>query len=394
MGIEVIKDKCVGCGLCVKSCAYDAICLVEKLAVIDFNKCVLCGACVEACKFDAILIRKEEKSVSNLSQFSGILVVGEHRDGVIHHVTYELVSKARILADNLGVSVSCLIIGSGISQEDLNKVIFAGAEKIIKIDNDTCKYFNDELYSKIVTQVINEEHPEIVLTGATAEGRALIPLVAVALKTGLTADCTELAIDGERRLLLQTRPAFGGNIMATIICPNHRPQISTVRPKVMKIIFDEKRTGEIIDKSSISQTAKLMTILETVKEESTTGNIADADIIVSGGRGIGKPENFELLTHLAKLLNGAVGASRAAVDSGWIPYSHQVGQTGKTVGPKLYIACGISGAIQHQVGMRGSDFIVAINKDSSAPIFDIADLGIVGDLHEIIPEFIKILERN
>ncbi|HDS09178.1 MAG TPA: electron transfer flavoprotein subunit alpha [Firmicutes bacterium] len=394
MSLEIIKDKCVGCGLCKTACAYDAICLIDKLAVIDFNKCVLCGACVDSCKFDAIILRKEEKFVSNLNEYSGIMVIGEHRDGALHPVTYELVSKARVLADNLGISVSCLIIGFGLTEGQVQKVIHAGAEKVFKVDSPECKYFNDELYANLVSAIIRSEKPEIVLTGATAEGRALIPLVAVSLKTGLTADCTELSIDSERRLLLQTRPAFGGNIMATIICPHHRPQISTVRPKVMKISFDEKRRGEVIDRSSAVQVSRLMKVLETVKEESTTGNIADADIIVSGGRGVGKPENFQQLDRLAKLLNGALGASRAAVDAGWISYSHQVGQTGKTVGPKLYIACGISGAIQHQVGMRGSDYIVAINKDSTAPIFDIADLGIVGDLHEVIPEFIKILERS
>ncbi|MCK4665303.1 electron transfer flavoprotein subunit alpha, partial [Candidatus Dependentiae bacterium] len=387
MSIEIIKSKCVGCGLCIPVCVYDAIKLIDKIAVIDLDKCTLCGACVEACNFDAIILTKEEKKDKDISDYSGILVVGEFRHGEVHHVTYELVSKARKLAGKLDdVNVSCLIMGTDMPEDSLEKIITAGADKVIKIDNPELKFFNDEVFSKLVTEVLINEKPEIVLTGATSEGRALIPLVAVSLRTGLTADCTGLDIDPEKKLLLQTRPAFGGNIMATIICPNHRPQIATVRPKVMKIILDSNRKGEIIEKKDIKVSRKLTEILETVKDESTHVNVADADIVVSGGRGVGGPKNFELIEKLADLLKAAVGASRAAVDSDWITYSHQVGQTGKTVAPKLYIACGISGAVQHQVGMRSSDFIIAINKDSSAPIFDIADIGIVGDLFEVIPE--------
>lgn len=395
MSIEILHDKCVGCGICVQACAYDAICLVKNFAVIDFNKCTLCGACVDACKFDAILLRKTEREAEqDLTQFKGILVVGEFRNGDIHHVTYELVSKARILADALETDVKCLIMGSKIPEDEINRIFHAGADKVIKIDQPALEFFNDEIMTRLVTDIITEYKPEIVLTGATAEGRALIPQVAIKLKTGLTADCTELDIDSEKKLLLQTRPAFGGNIMATIICPDNRPQISTVRPKVMKVNLDETRTGEVIDKSDMKYKSKFMEVLEFIKEETGTMNIADADIIVSGGRGLGKPENFELLEKLAKLLNAAVGASRAAVDAGWIPYSHQVGQTGQTVAPKLYIACGISGAIQHQVGMRSSDHIIAINRDADAPIFEIADLGIVGDLFEVVPELIKKIEKE
>ncbi len=395
MSIEIINSECVGCGLCIPVCVYDAIKLVEEIAVIDLDKCTLCGACVEVCNFDAIVLTKEEKTDKDISDYSGILVVGEFRNGEVHHVTYELVSKARILAGKLGdVNVSCLIMGTDMPEDSLEKIITAGADKVIKIDNPELNFFNDEIFSKLVTEVLIEEKPEIVLTGATSEGRALIPLVAVSLRTGLTADCTSLDIDQEKKLLLQTRPAFGGNIMATIICPNHRPQIATVRPKVMKIILDSNRKGEIIEKKDITISRKLTEILETVKDESTHINVADADIVVSGGRGVGNPQNFELIEKLADLLKAAVGASRAAVDAEWIPYSHQVGQTGKTVAPKLYIACGISGAVQHQVGMRSSDFIIAINKDSSAPIFDIADIGIVGDLFEVIPELIKLIEKN
>jgi electron transfer flavoprotein alpha subunit len=225
-------------------------------------------------------------------------------------------------------------------------------------------------------------------------GRSFIPRVAVELKTGLTADCTELSIDTENRQLLQTRPAFGGNIMATIRCPDHRPQMATVRHKVMTPIKrDPNRKGKIIqEKINFDQTKIVSKLLKFVRDESQQVNLTDADIIVSGGRGVKNADNFKLLRGLAAKLNAAIGASRAAVDSGWIPYSHQVGQTGKTVKPKIYIACGISGAIQHLVGMQSSDIIIAINKDPDAPIFKVADFGVVGDLFEVIPALIKKLE--
>jgi electron transfer flavoprotein alpha subunit len=242
--------------------------------------------------------------------------------------------------------------------------------------------------------LINEYKPEIVLCGATSTGRSLIARVAVKIDAGLTADCTALDIDQERGLLLQTRPAFGGNIMATIICPNHRPQMSTVRHKVMKEAeIDKSRTGQIIKKTYSDETLSSRTkILDVIEEEGQTINLSEADIIVSGGRGLGKPESFRLLHDLADAIGGAVGASRAAVDSDWIAYSHQVGQTGKTVCPKIYIACGISGQIQHLAGMSSSDIIIAINKDPDAPIFKVANYGIVGDLFEIVPALTKKLK--
>ncbi|MDH5769542.1 MAG: electron transfer flavoprotein subunit alpha/FixB family protein, partial [Nitrospirota bacterium] len=254
--------------------------------------------------------------------------------------------------------------------------------------------FNDEPYSQLFIQLIRKHQPEIVLAGATPIGRSFIPRVAARLGTGLTADCTSLEIDRETRNLLQIRPAFGGNIMATILCPNKRPQMATVRPRVMKRgQYNEKRTGEIIpvNPDGISTRTK---VVETVKEISDIFvNLQEADIIISGGRGLGNPQGFKLLEKLAGLLGGAVGSSRAAVDEGWISYSHQVGQTGKTVCPKIYFACGISGAVQHLVGMQSSDIIIAINKNPEAPIFNVATYGIVGDLYEIIPLFIKKIKE-
>jgi electron transfer flavoprotein alpha subunit len=272
--------------------------------------------------------------------------------------------------------------------EDLVKY---GADKVIYYNSEKLENFQDDSYGQLVAEFIDKEKPAIVLAGATAIGRSFIPKVAARVWGGLTADCTKLEIDVEKRLLLGTRPAFGGNLMATIICPLHRPQMATVRHKVMKPAQrNDSRTGEVIvntvDNAQLCIRTKIANI---VKEMESTVNITEADIIVSGGRGMQDPKNLPLLKDLAEALGGAVGASRAAVDAGWIPYSHQVGQTGKTVCPKLYIACGISGSVQHMAGMQSAEYIIAINKDPNADIFQIANLGIVGDALEILPALTK-----
>jgi len=274
-----------------------------------------------------------------------------------------------------------------------------GADKIYIVDAPELKNYQDDSYTNVIVKLVEEYKPEIVLCGATTIGRSMISRVAVRIDAGLTADCTGLDIDEKERLLLQTRPAFGGNIMATIITPNHRPQMSTVRHKVMKEAdIHKSHKSEVIKKTYSADILKSRTtLLDIVEEIEETVNLAEADIIVSGGRGLGKPENFAMIKELAKVVGGAVGSSRAAVDAGWMPYSHQVGQTGKTVCPKLYIACGISGQIQHLIGMQSSKVIVAINKDPDAPIFKVATYGIVGDLFEVVPaltkEFSKILKK-
>ncbi|GAI73926.1 unnamed protein product, partial [marine sediment metagenome] len=259
------------------------------------------------------------------------------------------------------------------------------------VDSPHLKYYQDDPYTKVLIELINEYRPEVVLCGATIIGRSLIAKVAVEVNTGLTADCTGLDIDPEKGLLLQTRPAFGGNIMATIITPNHRPQMATVRHKVMKeAAVNKNLKGVLIEKEYKDEILSTRTsLIDIVEEMEETVNLAEADIIVSGGRGLGCPENFKVIRELALVLGGAMGSSRAAVDAGWIPYSHQVGQTGKTVCPKIYIACGISGQIQHLIGMQSSKIIVAINKDPDAPIFKVATYGIVGDLFQIIPALTK-----
>jgi electron transfer flavoprotein alpha subunit len=393
MSIEIIQNNCIGCKLCIKACPFGAISVVDKLAIIDFDKCTLCGACVDACKFDAILLRKEEYKTKDISSYKGVWVVAEQNKSVIQSVTYELLGKGRELAEKLGVELCAVLLGENIESKS-DELFHRGAEKVYLVDSPELRHYQNEPYANILIELINEYKPEIVLCGATSTGRSLISRVAVKIDAGLTADCTGLDIDQEKGLLLQTRPAFGGNIMATIICPNHRPQMATVRHKVMKEAeVDVSRTGQIIKKVYSDKLLSSRTkILDIVEEEGQKINLSEADFIISGGRGLGKPESFALLHELADAIGGAVGASRAAVDSDWISYSHQVGQTGKTVCPKIYIACGISGQIQHLAGMSSSDIIIAINKDPDAPIFKVANYGIVGDLFEIIPALTKKLK--
>ncbi len=394
MSIQVILDKCTGCKLCVKVCPFGAITIVNKKAVIELEKCNLCGVCVDACKFEAILIPKPSAVSSRLSaklkEYRDVWVFCEQKKGIVQSVAFELLGEGRRLADILGVKLCGVLLGEGMTNEAQN-IIWRGADRVYVVDSPKLRHYQDEPYTAVLIKLIQEHKPEIVLCGATSIGRSLISRVAVGIYAGLTADCTGLDIDRENRLLLQTRPAFGGNIMATIICPNHRPQMATVRHKVMKSSEEDRKCrGEIINKSYdgalYNSRTRLLDIIEEIEE---TVNLAEADIIVSGGRGLGNAENFKLLFDLAKVLKAAVGASRSAVDSGWMSYSHQVGQTGKTVCPKIYIACGISGQIQHLVGMQSSKIIVVINKDPNAPIFNVATYGIVGDLFEIVPELTK-----
>ena len=319
---------------------------------------------------------------------------GEQKDAEISNVALELLGEGRKLADQLNVKLAAVLMGSNV-EPAARKLISYGADEVYLVEHPSLKNFNDESYADIFVQLISRYKPEIVLLGATTYGRSLAPRVASRLNTGLTADCTKLEIDPQKRLLLQTRPAFGGNLMATIICPNHRPQMSTVRPKVMKALEqDLSRTGEIIRPEIMIPEDTRVKVTDIVTTLCEKVNLTEADIIISGGRGVGDPKNFALLEELANVLGGAVGASRASVDAGWIDYSHQVGQTGKTVGPKVYFACGISGAVQHLAGMSSSDTIIAINKNPDAPIFKVATFGIVGDLLEVLPALTSEFKRR
>ncbi len=383
--------KCVGCQICVKTCPFGALQMSGKLAVVNAS-CTFCGACVPSCKFGAITMTKaEKKDVVNLADYKGVWVFGEQIDGVVQGVVFELIGKGRELADKLGVPLSVLVLGHGMD-EACNELLQYPVDQVIQVDDAELKHYSSEPYAKVVSDLIAKRKPEIFLAGATAIGRSFLARVAVEVHTGLTADCTGLDITDEK-LLLQTRPAFGGNIMASILCAKHRPQMSTVRHKVMQAAKkDGGRNGKL---EKIGADGKLLASrtkrIDWLPELMDTVNLVDADIIVSGGRGLGRPESFGMIEKLAKLLGAAVGSSRAAVDAGWMPYSHQVGQTGKTVQPKLYIACGISGAVQHLVGMSSADRIIAINKDKDAPIFSVATWGIVGDVFEVVPAMIREL---
>ncbi len=392
--IAVIEEKCVGCTLCVKVCPFGAITMDERLAKIDLTRCTLCGACIEACKFEAIEMEQKEGGGADLSEYQDVWVFAEQFDGHIESVTYELLGEGRQLADDLGMRLCAVLLGSNI-EDKAQDLIARGAEKVYVVDRPELEYFQDEPYSAVLVDLVNEYKPNVFLCGATTVGRSLISRVAVATRTGLTADCTGLAIDPETKNLLQTRPAFGGNIMATILTPDYRPQMATVRHKVFKEAEpDASRTGEVIVRDIAAELLKARTKrTKFVPESESTINIAEADIIVSGGRGMQKPENLAVIRELAEVLGGGVGASRAAVDADWIAYSHQVGQTGKTVCPKIYIACGISGQIQHLAGMSSAEVIVAINKDPDAPIFKVATYGIVGDALTVVPMLTAAFRR-
>jgi len=388
MSLIVDTSKCKGCEECLASCPFDAIVMKEGKAIIN-EYCQVCMACVGACPEGAITeVEREAPKSADIDAHKGVWIFAEQRSGKVASVAYELLGMGRKLADALNTELSAVLFGA--TGSAAKELIRWGADKVYKSDDPIFEKFNDEPHAQLLTSLIREHKPEIVLAGATPLGRSFLPRVAARLRTGLTADCTGLAIDDNTRNLLQVRPAFGGNIMATILCPNNRPQMATVRPRVMKRgKYDEGRNGEVIPVKSEGLSSRTK-VIETVKEVSDfTINLQDAEIIVSGGRGLGDPQGFKLIGELAGLLGGAVGSSRAAVDAGWIPYRHQVGQTGKTVCPKIYLACGISGAVQHLVGMQSSDIIIAINKNPEAPIFNVATYGIVGDLYEIVPLLIK-----
>lgn len=393
--IMIVEDKCNGCGQCLQVCSWNAVYLDGGSAKLR-DSCDNCDGCLNICPQNAIEKigeKKETQAKKEIREGDEVWVFAEQRNKKIARVAFELLGKARELADNLGVKVGTILLcdkDDGLSKE----LIAYGADKVYLAESPELEHFKTDLYTKIIADAIKENKPQIAVYGATHIGRDLAPRIAQRLTTGLTADCTGLDID-EDGLLLQTRPAFGGNLMAQIKCKTHRPQMSTARPGIFKILKkDENRKGEVVNlKADIKPEDSLTKVLKVIKEAKHVANLEEAEIIVSGGRGLGDKSGFELIKKLAEALGAEVGASRAVVDAGWIAQDHQVGQTGKTVRPKLYIACGISGAIQHRAGMQDSDIIVAINKDKKAPIFGVADYGIVGDLHKVVPLLIGELKK-
>jgi len=399
--IAKIGDGCIGCERCVAVCPAEAITIVNGIAVVDAELCTGCEACVSACPAETITMTGEAaaqaapaaapaaaESTAPTGPVPEVWVFVEHTDARPANVSWELLGKGKELAEGLGGVVCSALLGSSEVAPLAEEAFAYGADKVYFIEDPVLAHYRTQSYLHGMISLIEKYQPQVVIFGATTMGRDLAGAVATKLRTGLTADCTGLGIDPERKLLEQTRPAYGGNIMATILCEQRRPQMATVRPRVMPMpARDDSRSGQVVRESlGLGESEVLTKLVEYLREE-TTGvtRIEDASILVSGGRGLGGPEGFKMLQELADVIGGVVSGSRATVDKGWITSDRQVGQTGKTVRPKLYIACGISGAIQHLVGMQTSDVIIAINRDPNAPIFGVATCGIVGDVREVVP---------
>jgi len=387
--IRVIREECIGCQQCLPTCPFGAIEMTpENIAYIS-EACTLCGSCLDICPVAAIV--KEAEVVEGpicLDHYRDVWIFAEHRNGVLQNVVFELLAEGGKLAEKHGCRTVAVLIGHQVSP--LAQVLIEqGADQVIMVDHPSLESPLDETHGDLLADLIEDHRPEILLGGATSVGRSLFPKVAARIKTGLTADCTSLDINPEGNLL-QVRPAFGGNLMAAILTTRHRPQMATVRPGVFKPLARRPGVEGKITALSYSPPSRVLTrLVEFIPLAEAGPKLEEAEVIISGGRGLGDAKNFALLEELARMVGGAVGASRAAVDARWIDYPHQVGQTGKTVAPRIYIACGISGAIQHLAGMQTSDIIIAINRDPAAPIFNLATYGIVGDLFQVIPALIE-----
>lgn len=394
--LKIDTEKCNACGLCVTSCAFGAIAVEDELAQVN-DLCTLCGACVNVCPQDALAIERRKISVEELSQYNGVFIWAEceTRGETVapKKVAYEILAQGRKLADQLGEQISAVVLGDD-RMTDIGSLCHHGADRVLCCRHKLLGRYTSDGFTNVIAAVIAKEKPSIVLYGATPNGRDLAPRVAARMRLGLTADCTELGID-EHRQLVQTRPAFGGNIMATIISPYTRPQTATVRPNVFTAAEADTTRPVNIEELPVTLTKANIRIrlIEEILLDSEEERIDEANIIVSAGRGCQDPVNLDTVRELAGKLGGVLAGSRAIVELGWIPHSLQVGQSGTTVGPELYIAIGISGAVQHVVGMSSSKKIIAINKDPDAPIFKIADLGIVGDALVILPKLIEEIER-
>ncbi len=392
MAVWVDIDLCDGCRRCIRACPYEAMEFKEEAVHIG-DRCTACSACLEVCPKDAIFTDAKPRSIPDFSDRQGVWVFAEQHAGELNRVSLELLGKARQLARDLSQEVAAVLLGHQVAHLAPTLMAF-GADKVYLAEDECLKDYDTQAYTQVLEALTTEYKPGILLVGATHLGRDLAPRVSRRIGSGLTADCTRLSIDPDEGILWQTRPAFGGNIMATIANRFSRPQMATVRPGVMDPVPTPGKKGRVVTHATSSDPARMGTrILERVKEEKARVNLSEAKVIVAGGRGLGDKAGFDLLRRLARALGAEIAGTRTGVELGWIPVSHQVGQTGQTVRPDLYVACGISGAIQHRAGMVDSRFIVAVNKDPYAPIFKVADWGIVGDLFEVVPRLIQELER-
>jgi len=393
MTVWIERELCNGCKRCIQACPYGAIELEDGKARI-LERCTGCGACLAVCKQEAVKSDIRPREIPDFSDRSGVWVFAEQRGGVLHPVSLELLGKARELAEALGQEVAALLLGDGVGAL-AETLVRHGAEKVFLGEDPVLRDYRSLPYTDVIENLIEKHKPNVLLMGATHVGRDLAPRVSRRVGVGLTADCTELAIDPGERILLQTRPAFGGNVMATIANRFSRPQMATVRPGVMEAREIPENQGEMIPfPVELSENEAGTVVLEVVKEERQRVDLSQARVIVAGGRGVGDRAGFEVLEELAGLLGGVTAGTRVAVEEGWIGADRQVGQTGQSVRPELYIACGISGAIQHRAGMMNARYIVAVNKDPRAPIFQVADWGIVGDLRDVVPQMIEQLKSG
>jgi caffeyl-CoA reductase-Etf complex subunit CarE len=393
MTVWVEVDLCSGCKRCVRACPYGAIEMKEGKAQVQ-ERCTSCGACLQVCKEKALQTDAKPREIPDFTDRKGVWVFAEQREGQLNKVSFELLGKAQELGAALSQSVSAVLLGDGVS--GLTEVLFEhGAETVYLVEHEVLKDFRTNAYTRALEELVKQYKPNILLMGATHLGRDLAPRVSRRVEVGLTADCTELSIDPEEKILLQTRPAFGGNVMATIANRYSRPQMATVRPGVMEAVKKPGAKGKVVKhQASLTEKEIGTRVLELVKEKKKRANLSEAKVIVAGGRGVGDAGGFRILEDLAAVLGGELAGTRVAVEEGWIPADRQVGQTGQSVRPELYVACGISGAIQHRAGMMNSRYIIAVNKDPRAPIFQVADWGIVGDLHEVVPEMIQQFKKG
>jgi len=393
MTVWVEVDLCSGCKRCVRACPYGAIEMKEGKAQVQ-DRCTSCGACLQVCKEKALQTDAKPREIPDFSDRKGVWVFAEQREGQLNKVALELLGKAQELGAALSQSVSAVLLGEGVAGL-AETLIEYGAETVYLAEHKALKDFRTNAYTLALEELVKQYNPNILLMGATHLGRDLAPRVSRRVEVGLTADCTELSIDPAEGILLQTRPAFGGNVMATIANRYSRPQMATVRPGVMEPVKKPGAKGKVVKHEASLKEEEIGTrVLELVREKKKRANLSEARVIVAGGRGVGDAAGFKILEELATALGGELAGTRVAVEEGWITADRQVGQTGQSVRPELYIACGISGAIQHRAGMMNSRYIVAVNKDPRAPIFQVADWGIVGDLHDVVPEMIEKLTNK